>query len=86
MEAEVRDVPKGHNQRHGGLEVRDQVYEVVEQVRTSDSEKYFLWSAPQKFQSSSPEFKQEAEDSCALCWSPQEKYVHQGNMPGQTTS
>ena len=48
MEAEVCNGPEGHNQRHRGLEVRDQVHEVVVQVITSDSETYFLWSAPQK--------------------------------------
>ena len=41
MEAKVRDGPEGHNQRHGGLEVRDQVHEVVVQGKTSDSETYF---------------------------------------------
>ena len=34
----------------------------------------------------SPEFKQEAEDSCALWWYPQEKHVYQGNMPGKINS
>ena len=41
MKAEVCDGPKGHNQRHGGLEVRDQAHEFVVQGRTSNSETYF---------------------------------------------
>ena len=86
MEVEVHDSPEGHNQRHGGLEVHDQVHEVVVQGRTSDSEMYFLWSAPQKFQSRSPKFKQEAEGSCTLWWSPQENHVYQDNMLEKNTS
>ena len=41
MEAEARDGTEGHNQRHGGLEVREQVHEVVVQGRTNNSETYF---------------------------------------------
>ena len=41
MEAEVCDGSEGLHQRHGGLEVRDQVHEVAVKGGKSDSETYF---------------------------------------------